>query len=702
MAVIRIGGFRGELPRIHPRLLPDGGAQTAINCRLDSGALEALRFDVVEQDTVLDQPISLFRYSSTVWLESQSDVDWVTYPIVGDQFGRVIFTDAAVDQVRVTDASIVGTGGYPAVYRELQVPPPTRGFQAALNGTADEESEVPETRYYVCTFVNEYGSEGPPSPASNQVEWRSGQTVTLSNLPAVPTGNYNITHRRIYRINTGSSGVTNYQFVTEIAVAQNLVNITDITQASPPVITTATPHGLSTGQEVVFSGLGLDATPLLIDDIEQSNPAQILVNNHSLTTGMTVEFSGLTAATGMQELNGNRYEITFVNSSRFSLVGVDSTGYTPYIGGGSVTRVYGMDELNGNKYFVVVDGASTFSLESVDASAFKAYADSGKVQQVSGTSYVDQVASGALGEVLPTELYDPPNPATKGLKTHPAGFLVGFFGKTLAFSEPGAPHAWPIDYRLVTNHDIVATGIFGNTVVVMTKGWPYLAVGSDPAAMTLVELEIEQACISKRGVVDFGTAVVYPSPDGLILVTSNGVENVTSAMFTREQWQQLAPSTLLGFNWEGKYLGFYQAGAVAQGFIIDPFDAMSGVRYVDDHMIGGFKDIEEDVIYTVDGNSIVKWDEGSAKRTYTWKSKPIYTPRPVNMAAAKVIADDYPVTTEFWVDDVKRHTRVVQSIAAFRLPGGFRGEKFEVVLEGTKRVSEVSMATTMTELAAVV
>jgi hypothetical protein len=72
------------------------------------------------------------------------------------------------------------------------------------------------------------------------------------------------------------------------------------------------------------------------------------------------------------------------------------------------------------------------------------------------------------------------------------------------------------------------------------------------------------------------------------------------------------------------------------------------------------------------------------------------------MSAAKVFADAYPVTVEFHVDGVRRYTRLVTSLHAFRLPGGFRGEKFELVIKGKRRVSEVIMATTMTELSATV
>jgi hypothetical protein len=588
-------------------------------------------------------------------------------------------------------------GGAPASFWNLDVPPPTQGFSATLIGTADDEDEVPETRFYVCTFVNNYGAEGPPSPPSNEVEWRSGQTVQLDGLPAVPAGNYNITWRRIYRVNTGSSTNTEYQFVTELAVVQNQVAISDITQANPVVVTTQAVHGLTTGMEVGLSDLGL-ATGVAVTLIQKTNPVRVTAPGHGLQSGWYVDIDNVA---GMTEINGTRGVITLVDSDRFDINGVDATGFTAYTSGGLASRVWGMDELDDNSYFVSVIDTLNFSLTGIDGAGYKAYVEGGNVAQRSGVSYLDSLPSANLGEVLPTELYDPPNDDTIGLKEHPGGFLVGFFGNTLCFSEVGAPHAWPIDYRLVTSYDIIGVGVFGNAVLVTTKGWPELAIGSDPSAMTKVELEIEQACVSKRGIVDFGTAVAYPSPDGLILGSANGAQNVTAGIFTRDQWQALDPSTLLAFSWENQYLGFYDDGSVQRAFLIDPFGPELGVQYVNKYATAGYKDIDEDLLYLVINDEIEVWD-GGTKLDYTWKSKPVYTPRAVNMAAAKIIADDYPVTVEFFVDDVKRHTRVVDSLNAFRLPGGFRGEKFELIMKGSRRVSEAIMATTMTELSVTV
>lgn len=701
MAVIRVGGFQGEIPRIHPRLLPEGNAQIALNCRLDSGAIESVNDTTVLQAIVTANPISLHRYASNIWLEASIDRSWVKYPVANDIYGRLIYNTNLGD-LRVTDAATVGVGGAIAAYTKLEVPIPTQGFSAVLVGTADDDDEVPETRYYVCTFVNNYGAEGPPSPPSNEVEWRTGQTVTLSSLSAVPAGAYNITHRRIYRLNTGSTGETNYQFVTEVAVTQAQKTISSVALANPVTVVTDTNHNLLNGQEVVFTNLGVSAITASVTQISKFNPARVTAAAHGLSTGWTVVMRNLGSGNGMDELNEVRNVITVVDSDRFDLDGLDSTAFVTYVSGGTVARVFGSDELNNVSYFISVVDDTTIALDGVDGTGYKAYVEAGILKQVAGNSYTDGVPSANLAEVLPTLNYDPPSAAVYGVREHPAGFLVGFFGNTIVFSEPGAPHAFPIEYRLVTNHDIIGLGVFGNTIVVTTKGWPYLLIGSDPSAMSMVELEIEQACATSRGIVDFGAAIAYPSPDGLILIASSGATNISSGIFTRDQWQELVPSSFVAFNWEQKYLCFYDDTVTQRAFIIDPFNPGGGVRYISKYALGGYKDIEEDILYLIIGSNIEQWDQSATPIQYTWKSKPVYTPRAVNMAAAKVIADDYPVTVEFYVDDVKRYTKVVVALDAFRLPGGFKGEKFEVILKATKRVSEVIMATTMGELSVTV
>lgn len=75
-----------------------------------------------------------------------------------------------------------------------------------------------EYRVYVVTYVSGLGEEGPPSPPTTAVLVIPGQKVSLSGIPGAPTGNYNITKKRIYRTVSGNDETT-YRFVAEIDVA---------------------------------------------------------------------------------------------------------------------------------------------------------------------------------------------------------------------------------------------------------------------------------------------------------------------------------------------------------------------------------------------------------------------------------------------------------------------------------------------------
>lgn len=102
------------------------------------------------------------------------------------------------------------------------------------SGTAD-------TRYYVVTFVDHYGSESPPSDPSGSVVVESGQTVRV-DIPAmsfvVPDDNNAASNRsllvnttgakyRIYRTSTSGSG-TNFLFVAEVDYSASSVSYSDV------------------------------------------------------------------------------------------------------------------------------------------------------------------------------------------------------------------------------------------------------------------------------------------------------------------------------------------------------------------------------------------------------------------------------------------------------------------------------------------
>lgn len=121
---IALESFRGETPRITARALPPNGAQQAINCRLQSGDLEAWRqFLTIERFAIEPQTVYLLNDR---WLAWASDVDVARSLIPGDNTFRIYLTGPdEYDQPRWTNYSLAfqSPGGTaPVVTRPIGVP----------------------------------------------------------------------------------------------------------------------------------------------------------------------------------------------------------------------------------------------------------------------------------------------------------------------------------------------------------------------------------------------------------------------------------------------------------------------------------------------------------------------------------------------------------------------------------------------------
>ena len=344
------------------------------------------------------------------------------------------------------------------------------------------------------------------------------------------------------------------------------------------------------------------------------------------------------------------------------------------------------------------------------------------------TSYSDTTSSFALGEVLPsgtwigppdddTSLY-PDGPLT-GLTPVANGVFAGFTGKRLCLSEPFLPHAWPIDYRITLEEDIVAIGSVSNGVVALTDGAPYFVTGVDPSAMTAVKLDIAQACVNARSVVDMGDYLLYAGPDGLVAVSGGQGEVVTNGLISVKQWNDdFNPTTYRAFKHENTYVAFWSGG----GFVYDPRAgeaALSTLSYTGD-VRGGFTNPKDGELYIIVGNKIKKYRGGTTSKTLKWKSKQYVTPKPVSMGWVSVHAQAYPVTVRVWADGTQiavyslsyssntyTQTVTVPSGAStgtlrepiMRLPAVV-AQVWEVEVEGSVQIDEVCLAQSMDEIAA--
>jgi len=323
---------------------------------------------------------------------------------------------------------------------------------------------------------------------------------------------------------------------------------------------------------------------------------------------------------------------------------------------------------------------------------------------IANASYTDSKLQAELGEVLASEDWVPPPAGLKGLRMMANGVAVGFVGNTVYMSEPYLPHAWPHEYPI--DADIVGLATFGQTVVALTKTFPYVLQGVDPSAMSTTKLELRQACVSKRSIVETGEGVLYASPDGLVSIGGGGVQLITQTSLSRDQWQAYKPDSFQAYLHNGRWHGFYNTGS-QRGLLIFDFTGQGALMTVSNLGSGGaqpitagFQDASTDTLYLVQGSNIVRFDAGSAL-TYLWRSKVFRLPQQVNFSVAQVRASAYPVTLRVYADGALKLTKAVASADHFRLPAGFKALDWYVEIEGTAEINEFFMATSVAELAQV-
>jgi hypothetical protein len=319
---------------------------------------------------------------------------------------------------------------------------------------------------------------------------------------------------------------------------------------------------------------------------------------------------------------------------------------------------------------------------------------------VATSSYDDSKAQADLGEVMPSTNWYAPPAGLKGLRLMANGAAVGFVGRTVYFSEPNLPHAWPHQYPI--DYDIVGIATYGQYVAVLTTSFPYLFQGVDPAAMSSSKLTLPQACVSKRSIVETGNGVIYASPDGLVEIgTRNDV--ITRGLMHRDQWQAYTPSSMQSYTYNGRVHCLYNNGA--RGTLVFDFTGQGATFTTSDvntvsEVSAAFYDATIDKLYLVQSGNIVRFDDGYLL-PYAWKSKQFRLDFPTNFGFGQVNAYQYPVIMKVFADGVMVAAKVVQNNNQFRLPSGFRAYEWAFQIEGTAEVIEVSIAQSTEELKSV-
>jgi len=616
MAYIKLNTFGGKAPRISPRLLGDTLAQTATDVNLESGRL----VPITDNSTVdPSNGVSTLANTTkqTIFKYTDSPERWLQF-------------DEDVDVVR---GPIAGDTNDTIYWSGQSFP--RMGRSDIILGSAP--------------YPNAFFRLGVPAPT------------------AAPT-------------------------VAVAAPTQLNATITTASGSGTITVTTASAHNASVDQFVTLASFGA-TNGLTADEI---NGDFKIVSTPSGTT-FTVKTSG--SATG----NGTSNSVT--NGASFNGPSDANVDFeTAYVY--TFVTAYGEEGPPSPASTVVTtDDNQIVNLSNLETSSAKSNTNLSKKRiyrsntgsnttafqfvaevTLATTTYQDTSNNNELAEIIPsttwiappdddTSLY--PDGPMKGLCALPGGVFAGFTGKRICFSEAFLPHAWPVDYRLTLEEEIVAIKVVSNGVLATTKGVPYLITGSDPSTMTAIRIESAQPNLNKRSMVDMGQFVIYASPDGLIAAAGTTVRNLTEQIITPTQWQaNYYPATITGFMWEERYVGFFDRGSGSPrygGFIFDP-RAENGTSFVDldasGLIRGGHTDPDDSQLYLIISNTIKKFQGSNTNLTFNWKSKEYVTPRPTSFGFAKVNAETYPVRIKVYGDGSVIYNAVIASSgSAFTVTG---------------------------------
>jgi hypothetical protein len=260
---------------------------------------------------------------------------------------------------------------------------------------------------------------------------------------------------------------------------------------------------------------------------------------------------------------------------------------------------------------------------------------------IATTSYVDNKLVTELGETIQTLNYEPPPSDLIGLVSMANGMVAGFRSNEVWFAEPYLPHAWPSQYMVTVDSEIIGLGVYDTSLVVLTKNRPFILTGTNPESMSQVKLPLNQPCISKRSIASDQFGVLYASPNGLVSIGTGQQDVVTTPLYTRDDWQQLNPASMLGAIWNNLYIGFSQIGGSIGAIVLSRGD-IPPLFTLDFPANAVFIDRSNSDLFAVSNfdNAIYQLDSDIVNDTfYEWLSKRFILPNPMSFGALKIKAD---------------------------------------------------------------
>ena len=357
-------------------------------------------------------------------------------------------------------------------------------------------------------------------------------------------------------------------------------------------------------------------------------------------------------------------------------------------------------------------GVATYFRVAEIAMGTLTYADDGAVN-------TDAKISGNLQ--LESAAWIPPPTNLQGLIAMPNGFLVGFVGNDVYMSEAYHFHAWPAEYKYTTEYPVVGLGVLGQTCVVCTQGFPATATGTRPVTMSFTKATTGEPCLSRGSIVSTPQGVIYASQNGLMMVGSGGIANITEKLITRDEWiKNYSPQYIRGVRYQNGYLALraLPTGQTRSGFFIDPSNLQVALTEFSnfDTIDNIHSDVWSGEVFIIDKAVIKRWDPPNDElMAVLWRSKEFQFPYNENFSAysiywddarfapnnvdTDIIAQNVPCRFRVWADRRLVYDQPVpRNGLGVRLPSGFKADIWQFEVRARAPVYSVHVASTMKEL----
>tara|TARA_R110000824_G_scaffold7514_3_gene34016 strand:+ start:8070 stop:10001 length:1932 start_codon:yes stop_codon:yes gene_type:complete len=635
MAKLAVNNFRGEAPRYDPKLLLPDQAASARDCDLLSGKFRPINDTSIVESVPAGSESIYYWAAPGTWLSWTTDVDVVRSMVAHDRYDRIYLTGDGAPQVRGQD------GG--AKTFDLGLPKPS----SAPTVTTQAASNVFTRAWY-------YAYEEPDATRVDQGTLTEGSDIikdeeseaevwTVPNIPDKDAATADAVFV-VWFVGTSPGGVN---------LGILYPDISKYSTSSDFTINGAKGRAAQVNQTQAGWALALD----------DPDPSTYSVERTYVET--------FVSAWGEEGPPSDASVVTKVSPAQDAVITSANISVT---GSYQVTkkRLYRTVSSNAGTVFLLVDELDLTSATITDS----------KLDAELSIELVSD-GDGSLGAS-----WSAPPADLAGLVELPGGILSGFVGRDVYFSEPYQPHAWPVKYIESVDFDVVAMGVSGNSLVVGTKGMPYAINIIDPESSTVTRIETNQPCVSKRGLMDVGSFVAYPSNNGIVFVHGTNASLVTEPFYTRKEWTAINPSTMRSgvFN-RNLYMWTDTAG-----LIFDLDEKTSGFVNNTLTVSGVYSDLETDELYAIVGENIVKWEGSTTTKTGYWKSFEMTFDKTFTPRLYRVVASAYPVNLEFWAEGALVKTVSVPDTQVHTVPATRPELHWQVAVSTESEVDQIIIA----------